>query len=200
MKQSKMTVFVKDLSIRIKREVNEGNLHVRTTIILSLLMTFSTIVLGMFVHDRIRKFMSLPEDSFFPPMNQEYSSPSNANSNFQDGIALSSDSMSSNFLSPRVELTDWITPKEIWHSMSDDELLWRASLVPHVVEYPYNRTRKLAFMFLTKGRLPLAPLWERFFKGYEGLYSIYLHTSPEYTNEPQESSMFYKRRIPSQVI
>lgn len=198
MKPSRITVFVKDLSIRIKREVNEGNFHVRTTIILSLLMTFSAMVLGIFIHDRIRKFLSSPDDSFFPQLNAY--SPLSPYSHLQNDIPLSSDLLSFHYSKSRkVELRDWIAPKELQHSMSDEELFWRASMVPHVVEYPYNRTPKVAFMFLTKGKLPLAPLWERFFKGHEGLYSIYLHTSPDYTFEPPESSVFYKRGITSQV-
>ncbi|KAL5828275.1 hypothetical protein ACOSQ4_020072 [Xanthoceras sorbifolium] len=69
--------------------------------------------------------------------------------------------------------------------MSDEELMWRASMVPHIQEYPYNRTPKVAFKFLSRGRLPLAPLWEKLF-GYKDLYSIYLHTSPEFSEEPAE--------------
>lgn len=84
--------------------------------------------------------------------------------------------------------------------MSDDELMWRASMVPKIEEYPYNRKPKVAFMFLTRGRLPLAPPWEKFFKGYGRLYSIYLHSSmPGFTQESPNSSVFYKRRIPSKV-
>ncbi|PIN23042.1 hypothetical protein CDL12_04237 [Handroanthus impetiginosus] len=49
------------------------------------------------------------------------------------------------------------------HNMSDDEVLEQASkFVP-----------KVAFMFLTPGPLPLSPLWDKFFKGHEGMYSIY---------------------------
>ncbi|KAL0017200.1 hypothetical protein SO802_004269 [Lithocarpus litseifolius] len=33
-----------------------------------------------------------------------------------------------------------------------------------------------------------------------GLYSIYLHTSPEFTEEPPESSVFYQCRIPSKQV
>lgn len=73
-------------------------------------------------------------------------------------------------------------------------------MVPRIMEFPFNRTPKVAFMFLTRGRLPLAQLWEKFFKGHEGLYSVYLHTSPEFNNEPPNTSVFYKRRIPSNVI
>ncbi|KAL3510743.1 hypothetical protein ACH5RR_030144 [Cinchona calisaya] len=84
--------------------------------------------------------------------------------------------------------------------MSDEELLWRASIVPRITEYPFNRTPKIAFMFLTRGSLPLAPLWEMFFKGHQGFFSIYLHTSPEFSHEPPQSSIFYKRRIPSKHV
>ncbi|XP_023644712.1 uncharacterized protein LOC111832480 [Capsella rubella] len=59
---------------------------------------------------------------------------------------------------------------------------------------------KVAFMFLTRWNLPLSPLWEMFFKGHEGFYSIYVHTSPEFTEEPHESSVFYKKRIPSKAV
>ncbi|RLN24841.1 uncharacterized protein C2845_PM07G03270 [Panicum miliaceum] len=58
----------------------------------------------------------------------------------------------------------------------------------------------VAFLFLARGDLPLRPLWERFFAGHEGLYSIYVHTAPSYTGSPPEDSVFYGRTIPSQVI
>ncbi|OUZ99572.1 Glycosyl transferase [Macleaya cordata] len=113
----------------------------------------------------------------------------------------SSSSFSSN--STSLTLKDWLAhPKEyLWHLMSDDELMWRASMAPRVAEYPYNRTAKVAFMFLARGRLPLAPIWERFFKGHdERLFSIYLHCSPEFTEGPSASSVFYNRRIPSKQV
>lgn len=107
---------------------------------------------------------------------------------------------------PRLEepsgngIDSWIKPpSDLLHSMSDEELLWRASFVPQVKEYPFKRVRKIAFMFLTKGPLPMAPLWQRFFKGHEGLYSIYVHTAPSYIADFPPSSVFYRRQIPSQV-
>ncbi|KAG5603860.1 hypothetical protein H5410_025352 [Solanum commersonii] len=89
---------------------------------------------------------------------------------------------------------------DVWHSMNDEELMWRASMVPQIEKYPFNRIPRVAFLFLTRGRLPLAPLWEMFFKGHEGLFSIYIHTSPDFNYEPPPSSVFYKRRIPSQAV
>ncbi|CAI0380169.1 unnamed protein product [Linum tenue] len=54
-------------------------------------------------------------------------------------------------------------------------------------------------MFLTRGALPLAPLWEVFFRGHEGLYSIYVHNLPNYNDTDPLDSVFYGRRIPSKV-
>ena len=87
----------------------------------------------------------------------------------------------------------------LMHNMSDKELIWKASMIPQVEGYSYDYTPKVAFMFLTKGSLPLAPLWDLFFKGHEGLYSIYVHTHPSYTDSWPQNSVFYGRRIPSKV-
>ncbi|KAG2328320.1 hypothetical protein Bca52824_011048 [Brassica carinata] len=88
-------------------------------------------------------------------------------------------------------------PLNVWHTMDDSELLWRASMEPRRHVYPFKRVPKLAFMFLTKGPLPFAPLWEMFFKGHEGLYSIYVHALPNYRSDFEKSSVFYRRYIPS---
>lgn len=97
-------------------------------------------------------------------------------------------------------LESWIKPpSNLLHAMNDTELFWRASFVPRIKNYPFRRTPKIAFMFLTKGPLPFAPLWERFFKGHEELYSIYVHSLPSYNADFPSSSVFYKREIPSQV-
>ncbi|KAF8051033.1 hypothetical protein N665_1813s0002 [Sinapis alba] len=91
-------------------------------------------------------------------------------------------------------------PLNVWHSMDDGELLWRASMEPRRNVYPFKRVPKLAFMFLTKGPLPFAPLWEMFFKGHKGLYSIYVHALPDYRSDFERSSVFYRRYIPSQAV
>lgn len=97
-------------------------------------------------------------------------------------------------------LDRWIKPpSNLIHTMSDSELFWRATFLPRIKKYPFRRIPKVAFMFLTKGSLPLAPLWERYFKGHEGLYSIYVHSLPNYHDNFPASSVFYKRQIPSQV-
>ncbi|KAJ7967950.1 Core-2/I-branching beta-1,6-N-acetylglucosaminyltransferase family protein [Quillaja saponaria] len=90
--------------------------------------------------------------------------------------------------------------KNLTHSLSDDELFWRASFVPIKREHPYHRVPKVAFMFLTRGPLPMLPLWERFFKGHEDLFSIYVHAPPGYKLNVTNSSVFYARHIPSQAV
>lgn len=101
---------------------------------------------------------------------------------------------------PKNNLDHWITPpSNLVHTMSDKELFWRASFVPQLKKYPFARVPKIAFMFLTKGPLPLAPLWERFFKGHNSLYSIYIHSLPSFQARFPSTSVFYQRQIPSQV-
>ncbi|XP_022883424.1 uncharacterized protein LOC111400229 [Olea europaea var. sylvestris] len=88
-------------------------------------------------------------------------------------------------------------PTAVMHNMTDEELLKKSSLVPQSQEL---LVPKVAFMFLTPGSLPLAPLWDKFFKGHEGLYSIYVHSHPSYNDSTPENSVFYGRRIPSQPV
>ncbi|OWM65129.1 hypothetical protein CDL15_Pgr008716 [Punica granatum] len=86
------------------------------------------------------------------------------------------------------------------HGMEEKELFWRASMSPKISEFPFKRVPKVAFMFLTRGPLPLRPLWEMFFKGVDaGLYSIYVHTHPSFNEPVPPDSVFHGRRIPSKV-
>ncbi|KAL2482055.1 Core-2/I-branching beta-1 [Forsythia ovata] len=84
--------------------------------------------------------------------------------------------------------------------MTEEELLWRASMVPRLRGFPFKRTPKIAFMFLAKGILPLAPLWEKFFQGNEGFYSIYVHFLPSFNGTVPEDSVFHGRSIPSKEV
>lgn len=93
-----------------------------------------------------------------------------------------------------------IESKIIMHNMSDEELLWRASMVPKRIDYPYRTwPPKVAFLFLVRGEIPFGPLWERFFKGHKELYTIYVHSDPSYNESVVKDSVFYRRRIPSKV-
>ncbi|XP_039040017.1 glycosyltransferase BC10-like [Hibiscus syriacus] len=100
----------------------------------------------------------------------------------------------------RVGLTEFLVPPNAMHDMDDKELLWRASMSPRIGQYPFDRVPKVAFMFLTKGPVTLAPLWEKFFKGHQGLYSIYVHSDPSFNLSEPEGSVFHGRRIPSQEV
>ncbi|KAG1331230.1 glycosyltransferase BC10 [Cocos nucifera] len=96
------------------------------------------------------------------------------------------------------KLKNFIEPCHLMHGMMDKELFWRASLVSKIKEYPFNRVPKVAFMFMTEGPLPFFPLWDKFFKGHQGLFTVYVHTYPGYILEVPESSFFYDRQIPSE--
>ncbi|XP_062208329.1 glycosyltransferase BC10-like [Phragmites australis] len=99
---------------------------------------------------------------------------------------------------PQIELVGLRAPSSAMHNMTDEELYWRASMAPKVRRTPNRRVPKVAFMFLVRGELPLRPLWEKFFTGHDGLYSIYVHAHPSYTGSPPTDSVFYNRMIPSQ--
>lgn len=57
---------------------------------------------------------------------------------------------------------------------------------------------KLAFMFLTRGPLPHERLWERFFHGHEGMYSVFVHASEE--GHSRKSWVFKGRDIRSKKV
>ncbi|CAI5515426.1 unnamed protein product [Closterium sp. Naga37s-1] len=62
---------------------------------------------------------------------------------------------------------------------------------------PADAGGRIAFMFLTRGPLPLAPLWEKFFYGHEGRYAVYVHASqPNFTFPSNFSPAFVDRQIP----
>jgi hypothetical protein len=103
------------------------------------------------------------------------------------------------FVKPSTPTQFWVTPGGFFHAMSDEELMWRASIVPHRPGFPVERPKKIAFMFLTKGPLPLRDLWERYFNGHKGKYSIYVHPHPAYKLDVPKSSVFHRRQIPSEV-
>ncbi|KAJ8436811.1 hypothetical protein Cgig2_032039 [Carnegiea gigantea] len=94
-------------------------------------------------------------------------------------------------------------PTPLVHSIEDEELLWRASMEPKIKGGSYKKfsgTPRIAFLFLVRGPLPLAPLWDRFFRGHEGHYSIYVHANPLYNQSYPKDSVFFGRRIPSKEV
>ncbi|XP_050203305.1 glycosyltransferase BC10-like [Mercurialis annua] len=102
----------------------------------------------------------------------------------------------------RIGLKEFLLPPiNVSHDMKDEELLWRASMAPRVHEFPFERVPKIAFLFLTRGDLPFAPLWDLFFKGHEGFYSVYVHSNPSFNGSlPNSDSVFHQRIIPSKEV
>ncbi|KAI3690795.1 hypothetical protein L2E82_49003 [Cichorium intybus] len=60
-----------------------------------------------------------------------------------------------------IRLDDFIHPSKIMHRMTDQE-----------------------------GPVLLSPLWERFFKGHDGLFNIYVHSSDSSSNQTEPSTQF----------
>ncbi|KAL4279753.1 hypothetical protein GQ457_03G026110 [Hibiscus cannabinus] len=180
-KQFEMTGFPRELYSRISRKF-----HI--TIISLFLFSLASVValLGTFT---LKLLLSEASSSCFPPLN--ISSPPSMTMTSPYSYILCNFGFPSSLPHPPSNGTR--------HSMTDDrELMRHAAIVcPNVISG--NPTPKVAFMFLSRGSLPLAPLWEKFFMGHEGLYSIYIHTSPEFIEEPPVTSVFYKRKIPSKV-
>ncbi|PKI43842.1 hypothetical protein CRG98_035676 [Punica granatum] len=109
--------------------------------------------------------------------------------------------LSSPPLAEETRPVDLLGPPTVMHGMEEKELFWRASMSPKISEFPFKRVPKVAFMFLTRGPLPLRPLWEMFFKGVDaGLYSIYVHTHPSFNEPVPPDSVFHGRRIPSKGL
>ncbi|WVZ64070.1 hypothetical protein U9M48_013640 [Paspalum notatum var. saurae] len=83
----------------------------------------------------------------------------------------------------------------------DDERLMALAAAAAPREVPAGAVPKVAFLFLTRWDLPMAPLWDKFFDGHRGLYTVYVHTSPAFNgSDPLETSAFYRRRIPSKEV
>lgn len=141
------------------------------------------------------------QNPFFPtpPITPNISNPSNIQNQTKIFIKEENFVITNNISSSNV-LEDFLKIPSAMHDMNEKELFWRASLAPMIHKIPFKQTSKVAFMFLTKGPVLLAPLWEKFFKGNEGLFSIYIHPNPSF-NETiyDQSSVFHGRRIPSKV-
>ncbi|XP_020182183.1 glycosyltransferase BC10 [Aegilops tauschii subsp. strangulata] len=85
----------------------------------------------------------------------------------------------------------------------DDRLMALAAAAPRAVRVGAGAAPKVAFLFLAKWDLPMAPLWERFFEGHRGLYSVYVHTDPAFNASaaaPDSGSAFHRRHIPSKEV
>ncbi|CAI5460307.1 unnamed protein product [Closterium sp. Yama58-4] len=60
---------------------------------------------------------------------------------------------------------------------------------------------KIAFLFLTRGPLPLAPLWERFFRNHSAYFTAYMHAAtPGYRVDPRVRKSLNLRAVPSKPV
>eukprot|EP00252_Welwitschia_mirabilis_P013632 TRINITY_DN2999_c0_g1_i1.p1 TRINITY_DN2999_c0_g1~~TRINITY_DN2999_c0_g1_i1.p1 ORF type:complete len:415 (-),score=42.73 TRINITY_DN2999_c0_g1_i1:422-1666(-) len=154
----------------------------------------SGIIVGVIVCSHMTRFID--KDSMFYLGSVSCRDGLQARKNDEDAKYLSSEEL----INLPLRLENWIKPPLLMHNMSDQDLFWRASLVPSRTEEPFKIVPKIAFLFLTRGPLPLAPLWEKFFHGHEGLFSIYVHTLPNYQLQVPADSVFYRRQIPNKLV
>lgn len=97
-------------------------------------------------------------------------------------------------------LKDWAwLPPIPTRELTDNELYTRA-VMKEILKTPPARSSnpKIAFMFLTPGTLPFEKLWEKFFLGNEGRFSIYIHASKE--KPVHTSPLFANREIRSDKV
>ncbi|CAN7025787.1 unnamed protein product [Brassica oleracea var. botrytis] len=87
-------------------------------------------------------------------------------------------------------LTDWLPPSP--REFSDDEIAARV-VISEMLSSPrvIKKTSKIAFMFLTPGTLPFEKLWDLFFEGHEGKFSVYIHASKD---TPVHTSRYFLNR------
>ncbi|XP_058113562.1 glycosyltransferase BC10-like isoform X5 [Magnolia sinica] len=95
-------------------------------------------------------------------------------------------------------LKQWLPPAPA-RVFTDDEIAARV-VIKDILDIPniQSKNPKIAFMFLTPGRLPFEKLWEKFFRGHEGRFSIYVHASKE--RPEHESPLFMNRDIRSEKV
>ncbi|KAL5722132.1 hypothetical protein ACHQM5_005690 [Ranunculus cassubicifolius] len=160
---------MKVLAIKIKRQQRDGMLTFLINSFFCFVILLCVMLLILFISGSVKRCMLSEDLNVVPRLNRLFLS-----------IDLSS--------SARWEGFTGLNGDEIRHSMSDEELLWRASRSPQVVRSDSNGPPKVAFMFLAKGRLPLGPIWEKFFEGYRDFYSIYLHSFPTFNEKVSEFS------------
>ncbi|KAI4331495.1 hypothetical protein MLD38_029681 [Melastoma candidum] len=97
-------------------------------------------------------------------------------------------------------LRTFLNLPDVSRYMDDRELLRMASAAPRTLEKTSPNVPKVAFMFLVRGGVPLAPLWDEFFHGYQGKYSVYVHSSPGFELTAPSTSAFHGRNIPSKAV
>ncbi|KAK6942012.1 Glycosyl transferase, family 14 [Dillenia turbinata] len=94
--------------------------------------------------------------------------------------------------------TDWLPPAPA-REYSDEEIASHV-VIQDILSMPplESKNPKIAFMFLTPGTLPFEKLWDKFFHGHDGRFSVYVHASRE--NPIHVSRHFINRDIRSDKV
>ncbi|KAE8056689.1 hypothetical protein FH972_013437 [Carpinus fangiana] len=89
------------------------------------------------------------------------------------------------------EISYWLPPAPA-REYTDEELASHV-VIKDILNRPpiQSHNSKLAFMFLTRGSLPFEKLWDKFFHGHEGKFSIYVHSSKD---KPVHVSHYFSNR------
>ncbi|XP_057959862.1 glycosyltransferase BC10 [Malania oleifera] len=84
------------------------------------------------------------------------------------------------------------TPIVPSRELTDDEIAAKV-VITEILKTPplQSKNPKIAFMFLTPGTLPFERLWDKFLRGHEGRFSIYIHASSE---KPVHVSRYFRDR------
>ncbi|XP_043813586.1 glycosyltransferase BC10 isoform X2 [Manihot esculenta] len=95
-------------------------------------------------------------------------------------------------------LTHWLPPAPA-KDYTDGEIASQI-VVREILNAAYvpSKNAKIAFMFLSPGSLPFEKLWEKFFHGHEGRFSVYVHASKD--KPVHVSRYFVNREIHSRQV
>ncbi|KAG4959125.1 hypothetical protein JHK87_035758 [Glycine soja] len=93
---------------------------------------------------------------------------------------------------------DWLPPMPA-REYTDEEIASRV-VIKDILNSPaiVSKNSKVAFMFLSPGSLPFERLWDKFFQGHEGKFSVYVHASK--TKPVHVSRYFVNRDIRSDQV
>ncbi|KAH6801583.1 Core-2/I-branching beta-1 [Perilla frutescens var. frutescens] len=95
-------------------------------------------------------------------------------------------------------LQNWLPPA-LFRGLTDDEFASRV-VIRDILNSPpiISLNPKIAFLFLTPGALPFEKLWDKFFQGNEGRFSVYVHASKD--KPVHFSRYFINREIRSDTV
>lgn len=88
-------------------------------------------------------------------------------------------------------ISDWLPPAPM-REYTDEEIAARV-VIKEILNAPpmQSENPKIAFMFLTPHSLPFEKLWDKFFHGHEGKFSVYVHASK---GKPVHVSHYFANR------